>query len=186
MSRTPIADHAFLSDRHSAALVDRAGSVEWLCFPRFDSPSVFARLLDDDAGHWQVRPEGEWQAARCHVGRSLVLETTFRSIAGELVLTDALALGPDNDGRQLGTDVPHVLVRRLSCTAGGYDVEVDYRPRPAYGAIVPELERTAGGVTARGGPDVLVLTLPGEVDLRHGRARARLHLQAGDVIRLAL
>jgi alpha,alpha-trehalase len=51
MSSTPIADHAFLSDRHSCALIDRAGSVEWLCFPRFDSPSVFARLLDDDAGH---------------------------------------------------------------------------------------------------------------------------------------
>ena len=66
---TPIADHAFLSDRHSCALVDRAGSVEWLCFPRFDGPSVFARLLDDDAGHWQVRPEGEWTSSHRYAGR---------------------------------------------------------------------------------------------------------------------
>ena len=58
MSSTPIADHAFLSDRHSCALIDKAGSVEWLCFPRFDGPSVFGRLLDDDAGHWQVAPDG--------------------------------------------------------------------------------------------------------------------------------
>ena len=60
MSRTPIGDHALLSDRHSAALVDTAGSVEWLSFPRFDSPSVLGRLLDGEAGHWQVRPVGEW------------------------------------------------------------------------------------------------------------------------------
>ena len=58
MSRTPIADHALLSDRHSSALVDTAGSVEWLSFPRFDSPSVFGRLLGADAGHWQVAPDG--------------------------------------------------------------------------------------------------------------------------------
>src|SRR4051795_12065465 len=56
MSATPIADLAFLSDRHSCALVDRAGTVQWLCFPRFDGPAVFARLLDDDAGHWSVQP----------------------------------------------------------------------------------------------------------------------------------
>ena len=186
MSGTPIADHAFLSDRHSAALVDRAGSVEWLSFPRFDSPSVFARLLDDDGGHWRVSPTGEWEASRRYVGRSLVLETTFRSTVGELVLTDALAMGPHNEGHRLGTDVPHVLVRRLTCTAGRCDVEVDYRPRPQYGSIVPSLERTAGGVTARSGPDVLVLSLPGPVDVASGEARARLHLQAGEVVHLAL
>ena len=61
MSSTPIADHALLSDRHSAALVSREGSVEWLCFPRFDSPSVFGRLLDDEAGHWSIRPAGDFQ-----------------------------------------------------------------------------------------------------------------------------
>jgi GH15 family glucan-1,4-alpha-glucosidase len=94
MSSTPIADHAFLSDRHSCALVDRAGSVEWLCFPRFDGPSVFARLLDEDAGHWQVRPDGEWEASHRYAGRSLALETTFRTAGGAVRLTDALALEP--------------------------------------------------------------------------------------------
>ncbi|MGY1609520.1 glycoside hydrolase family 15 protein [Geodermatophilus sp. SYSU D00700] len=186
MSSTPIADHAFLSDRHSCALVDRAGSVVWLCFPRFDGPSVFAALLDDDAGHWSVQPEAEWTATRRYVGRSLALETTFHTAGGELQVTDALGLGPDNHGHRLGTDVPHVLVRRIACTSGEVDVLVDYRPRPEYGLIVPLLSPLDGGVAARGGADWLVLTLPGEVDLQDGRARARLRLRAGDVVHLAL
>jgi GH15 family glucan-1,4-alpha-glucosidase len=186
MSDTPIADLAFLSDRHSCALVGRAGTVEWLCFPRFDGPAVFARLLDDDAGHWSVRPEAESTATRRYTGRSLALETTFRTADGELVLTDALGLGPDNDGHRLGTDVPHVLVRRLACTSGAVDVLVDYRPRPEYGLIVPLLSAVEGGVAARGGADWLVLTLPAEAELVGGRATARLHLEAGDVVHLAL
>src|SRR3954469_7150224 len=145
MSSTPIAYHAFLPARPSGARVDRAGSGEWLCFPRFDGPSVFARLLDDDAGHWQVQPDGNWTASRRYAGRTLALETTFRTADGELVLTDALGLGPDNDGHRIGVDVPHVLVRRLACTSGEIDVLMDYRPRPEYGLIVPLLStRTAG------------------------------------------
>jgi GH15 family glucan-1,4-alpha-glucosidase len=186
MSSTPIADLAFLSDRHSCALVDRAGTVEWLCFPRFDGPSVFARLLDDDAGHWSVRPVAEWTATRRYAGRSLALETTFRTADGELVLTDALGLGPDNDGHRIGTDVPHVLVRRLACTSGTVEVEVDYRPRPEYGLIVPLLSHVDGGVAARGGADWIVVTLPAESTLDRGRATARIRLDAGDVVHLAL
>src|SRR4051812_7773173 len=186
MSSTPIADHAFLSDRHSCALVDRAGSVEWLCFPRFDGPSIFGRLLDEDAGHWQVQPDGARRSSRRYAGRSLALETTFTTDDGEMVLTDALGLGPDNGGHRLGRDVPHVLVRRIACTAGQVDVLVDYRPRPEYGLVVPLLSHLEGGVAARGGADWLGLTLPRGAELADGRARARLHLEAGDVVHLAL
>src|SRR3954467_5668774 len=110
MSSTPIADHAFPSDPHSCALVDRAGSVEWLCFPRFDGPSVFARLLDDDAGHWQVQPDGEPSATRRYAGPSPALETADSLADGELVLTDDPGVGPDNDGHRIGGEVSHVFV----------------------------------------------------------------------------
>ncbi len=93
MSTTAIADHALISDRHSCALIDTAGSVEWLGFPRFDSPSVFGRLLGPDAGHWRIAPSGEWTSSRRYVDRTLVLETTFTTPTGVLVLTDLLALG---------------------------------------------------------------------------------------------
>jgi hypothetical protein len=118
MSSTAIADHALLSDRHSSALVSNAGSVEWLSFPRFDSPSVFGRLLGAEAGHWQIQPVGKARSTRRYVDRTLVLETTFTTATGTLVLTDLLAMGPDNGGHRLGRDVPHLLVRRATCTTG--------------------------------------------------------------------
>ena len=92
--------------------------MEWLSFPRFDSPSVFGRLLDEAAGHWMIQPVGDWQSTRRYVDRTLVLETTFTTSSGTLVLTDLLALGPDNGGHRLGRDVPHLLVRRVACSGG--------------------------------------------------------------------
>ena len=82
MSDVPISAHALLSDCHSAALVSRDGSVDWLCFPRFDSPSVFGRLLDD-AGRALVDPPGRRiQVTRRYVDQTMVLETTFRTATG--------------------------------------------------------------------------------------------------------
>jgi GH15 family glucan-1,4-alpha-glucosidase len=162
MSNTAIADHALLSDRHSSALVDRSGSVEWLSFPRFDSPSVFGRLLGPDAGHWSITPSGDWTSTRRYVDRTLVLETTFTTATGLLVLTDLLALGSDNGGHRLGRNVPHLLVRRVACRSGSVEVNISYAPRPEYGLVVPLLAHADGGVTARGGAEWLVLTAPSD------------------------
>ena len=72
MSHLPIAEYALLSDCRSAALVSKDGSVDWLCFPRFDSPSVFGRLLDARAGHWSIRPTGDAEASRRYVEDTMV------------------------------------------------------------------------------------------------------------------
>ena len=186
MSRTPIADHALLSDRHSSALVDTSGSIEWLSFPRFDSPSVFGRLLGVAAGHWQVRPSGVWTSSRRYLDRTLVLETTFATAGGTLVVTDLLAMGEDNGGHRLGTAVPHLLVRRAACTAGSVEVELDYAPRPEYGLVVPLLAEVDGGVTARGGAEWLVLTTPVLLDLAGGHGVGRRTLAAGETVHLAM
>jgi alpha,alpha-trehalase len=186
MSNTAISDHALLSDRHSSAFVDRSGSVEWLSFPRFDSPSVFGRLLSADAGHWSITPSGDWTSTRRYVDRTLVLETTFTTATGVLVLTDLLVLGPDNGGHRLGRNVPHLLVRRVVCISGSVEVNISYAPRPEYGLVVPLLAHVDGGVTARGGAEWLVLTAPVSLDLNRGVARGQLILDAGQTIHLAL
>jgi GH15 family glucan-1,4-alpha-glucosidase len=186
MSSTPIGDHALLSDCHSGALVDRSGSVEWLTFPRFDSPAVMARLLDDRGGHWSIRPASQFSVSRRYLDDTLVLETTMRTPSGTVVLTDALAMGPDNEGHALGRDAPHVLVRTLACTAGEVEIEVSYAPRPEYGLVVPALSQVAGGVVARGGAERLVLTTPVELALVAGTGMARRSIRAGETLRFAL
>ena len=186
MSSTPIADHALLSDCHSSALVDTSGSVEWLTFPRFDSPSVMARLLDDDAGHWSIRPVGDFSTTRRYLDGTMVLETTFRTPSATLVLTDALAMGPDNEGHRLGTDVPHLLLRTVTCVSGADDLEVSYAPRPEYGLVVSLLSATPGGVTARGGAEWLVLTSPVALSLTSGTGVGRTRISEGESLHFAL
>ena len=186
MAGTSIADHALLSDCHSAALVTTDGSVDWLCFPRFDSPSVFAALLDDDAGHWTIHPDGEYTSTRRYLDRTLALETTFRAPTGSVVLTDALAMGPDNRGHALGARAPHLLIRSLACTDGEVQIEVGYQPRPEYGIIRPLLSPADGGVTARGGAEWLVLTTPVTLDLDDSTAHGRVRMRAGQRLDFAL
>ena len=102
MTATPIADYALLSDRRTAALVSRDGSVDWLCAPRFDSPAVLGRLLDPGAGHWSVRPvDPDAEATRRYVDDTMLLETTWTTATGTATVTDALATG--------GADDPHAI-----------------------------------------------------------------------------
>ncbi|WP_144125935.1 glycoside hydrolase family 15 protein [Catellatospora sichuanensis] len=188
MSGVPIADHALLSDCHSAALVTRDGSVDWLCFPRFDSPSVFGRLLDDDAGHWSIAPAGPYTATRRYLDQTLVLETTFHTPTGTLAVTDALATGPNRHGHghDLGVAAPHLLIRSVSCRDGEVDVRVSYQPRPEYGLLRPLLSPVEGGLTARGGAEWLVLTTPTELATRNCDAEGGLTLRVGDEVWFAL
>ena len=187
MNGLPIGDYALLSDCRSAALVSRGGSVDWQCGPRFDSPAFFARILDDDAGHFAIHPAGDFETSRSYAPETMVLETTFRTGTGEAMLTDALALGRDDRGHHLGAGSPGVLLRRLDCTAGELDVEVSYAPRPEYGLVLPILVPIPGGLAARGGADRLVLSGPmDDFRIEAATATACLHLSAGQTMSLAL
>ena len=123
----PIESLAFLSDGVVTALIGPDGSVEWLCLPRMDGPSVFGAILDRGAGHWRVGPAGGPLAtSRRYLPGSLVLETTWVTDTGTLVLIDALTV--DRSGRP-----DSCLVRSVHCLGGQVAVEVDYAPAPDYG-----------------------------------------------------
>ena len=186
MSTTPIADYALLSDRHSAALVARDGSIDWLCFPRFDSPSIFARLLGDGAGHWSMRAVAAAEVTRRYLPRTMVLETTFRTPTGTVALTDALAMGDGNRGHQLGKDAPHLLLRRATCIEGEVELSVEYVPRPEYGLAHPLLEDVDGGVAAVAGADVLFLSSPVGLTVEESAVCGRLQLRHGESAGFAL
>lgn len=183
---TAIADYALLSDRHSAALVSLHGSVDWLCFPRFDSPSVFAGLLDPTAGSWSLRAANTTSVTRRYVDRTMVMETTHRTKTGTVVVSDALAMGEGNRGHQLGREAPHLLLRRASCTEGEVELEIEYSPRPEYGLVSPLLEVVEGGLLAFGGADVLMLSSPVALQTKESSASGRLHLRQGEEAGFAL
>ncbi len=181
-----IADHAFLSDCSSAALVGRGGSINWWCVPRFDSPSVMGRLLDPAAGHWKVHPATSFTADRYYVGESLVLRTTFRRSSGTVAVTDALALAAGARGHAIGLDSPHVLLRRIEGVSGSVAMLSELSPRMEYGRTEPHLAPTGDGVRAVGGPTCLTCT--GSVDMVciDGFARTAFTVAEGETVELRL
>src|SRR5690348_3457951 len=126
----PVAEYGLLADCNTAALVARDGSIDWLCLPRFDAPSVFARILDPDAGHWSIAPAGAYESCRRYLPGSLVVETTFVTPTGEVRLTDALVFADGQRGHELGLDAPHELVRLVEGVSGRVELELELAPRP--------------------------------------------------------
>jgi len=188
MSETPIGDHALLSDCHTAALVDKAGSVVWWCAPRFDSPSVFAGILDDDAGHFTVRPVGIREVARSYLTETLVLETHAGCEDGEAILTDALAMAEGVRGHDLGRESPHLLLRHARCVRGEVDIEIEFVPRTEYGLSTPIVSRVGGDLIAASGPVTLVLHSDVDLEISETRDRAwgTVKLRPGDDISFAV
>ncbi len=181
-----IADYGFLSDCHSAALVDRAGSIDWWCVPRFDSPSVLGRLLDPEAGHWTLRPVADFTAERQYVGDTLVLRTVFHTATGDVALTDALALEPGARDHDIGLRSPHVLLRQVEGLSGVVQMRTELVPRVEYGRTEPHLSSVSGGVRAVGGPVQLTCTSTAELSCADGVVRGDFAVAAGDTVDLRL
>ncbi len=144
---SPIEDYALVGDMHTAALVSKQGSIDWLCLPRFDSGACFAALLgDDDNGRWIIKPEGEVRSVtRRYRPDSLVLETDFQTEQGTVRLIDCM---PPRGNHP-------VLVRQVVGLSGRVSMTTRLLIRFDYGAIVPWVRRAEGGLLAVAGPDAL-------------------------------
>jgi alpha,alpha-trehalase len=157
----PIADYALISDCHSGALVSKDGSIDWCTFHRFEARPVFARILDwAKAGFFRIAPlDDDYASTRRYVPGTNVLETTFTTGTGTLVLTDFFALrvpGPGEDAHSAHPD--HQLLRIARCTDGEVAVKVKLVPRFDYGLTTPRLETLADDlVIVYGGADALAL-----------------------------
>ncbi|MDQ3955292.1 MAG: glycoside hydrolase family 15 protein [Actinomycetota bacterium] len=180
---TRIEDYAVIGDTHSAGLVSKDGSIDWLCLPRFDSPAVFARLLDSETGgHWSIRPVEEIvSVSRRYTPDSLVLETTFETASGTVTLTDCLAFeeGSSPDAPE-AVYTEDVVVRVVSAENGSVRMSVEYAPRFDYGNIVPWLRRHGDVLEAVGGPDAVDLHCDVALDLDHGTAVGEFTIVAGE------
>ena len=142
-----IADYGFLSDCHTGALVASDGSVEWMCLPHFDSPSVFGAMLDRGAGSWRVGPYGVFvPAGRRYLPGTNVIETTWGTPQGWLRVCDALTMGEWHDNVRGSShtrpptdfDADHLLVRTVECVQGQVQVEMVCEPMLEYGSSPAE------------------------------------------------
>ncbi len=187
VARARIGDHALIGDGRSAALVSLDGSVDWLCWPRFDSPSLFARVLDPDGGHWRIAPSGESRVERRYLEDSNILETCFHTASGDAVLTDLMPVSDEADkGRRLWPE--HHLLRLVECTAGEVMIEMELLPRPGYGLERARL-RDAGrfGVRIETSAGLLLLRCDGPLEIGgDGAVRSRLRLTAGQSMATSL
>ncbi|MDQ6874800.1 MAG: DUF5911 domain-containing protein, partial [Actinomycetota bacterium] len=181
-----ISSYGFLSDCYSAALVDRRGSVDWWCVPRFDSPSVFGRLLDPAAGHWTLRPVGDFSAERRYVGDSLVLETVHRTATGTVTVRDALLLEPGARGHRIGRVSPHALLRQVEGVQGSVRMATELSPRMEYGRTEPHLRLVSGGAEATGGPVTLNLRTHIPLQVQGGAVIAEFEVAEGATVDLQL
>jgi len=175
----PIADYAFLSDCEVNALVAPSGKVEWMCVPRPDSPSVFAAMLDRAAGSFRFGPASVMvPAGRRYLPGTLVLETTWRTRTGWMVVREALCIGPwYHEQRRSGThrrpptdyEAEHILLRTARCIVGSVELSLDCEPVFDYGRTAATWEYSGsdyGEAIAAGGKKDLPLRLV--TDLRVG------------------
>ncbi len=183
MPYLPIQDHGLIGNLHTAALVGLDGTIDWLCLPHFDAPSVFAALLDDEhGGRFQIRPVHNHTAARqLYWPDTNVLVTRFMSEAGVAEVIDYMPAGLAPDAPGFGQ-----LIRRVEVVRGRMPMEMTCTPAFDYARAPHTTELTRHGAVFRS--DALVLGLAASVPLdrtRHG-VRARFTLRQGECARFAL
>lgn len=200
----PIADYAFLSDWETTCLISPAGSVEWLCVPRPDSPSVFGAILDRSAGHFRLGPYGvSVPSARRYLPGSLIMETTWQTHTGWLIVRDALVMGKWHDIERrsrthrrtpMDWDAEHILLRTVRCVSGTVELMMSCEPAFDYHRLGATWEYSAeayGEAIARANtePDAhptLRLTTNLRIGLEGREARARTRMKEGDDVFVAL
>ena len=176
--------YGLIGDMASAALVGMDGSIDWCCFPRFDSASVFAALLDPQhGGHFRIAPTAAgWSSQQQYLPDTNILETTFTTAGGSATLTDFMPVDDgDHDDPDMDTRPSHEIHRIVRCLAGEVELRCDFRPALDYARAWCEVESVGrGAVQVRGGRQILTLTASLPLPRTAFGAAATFTLSAGE------
>ncbi len=175
----PIEDYALIGNGHTAALIARDGSLDWLCWPRFDSEACFAALLGTpDHGHWKIAPAEGCTATRRYRGDSLILETRYRTEDGEVSIVDFMP--------HL-TDGSPAVIRLVTGIKGRVAMTTEFVPRFGYGRYSAWINRLEdGSLRAISGPDLLVLRTSVAMHVVDAKASGSFQVGEGDVVYFVL
>jgi GH15 family glucan-1,4-alpha-glucosidase len=185
----PIRDYALVGDGHTAALVAKDGSIDWCCWPRFDSPAVFCRLLDARRGGFsQVCPAEEFEVSRAYVGTTNVLAAEFKTEGGSARLTDFMPVERLTESHR-GEDIApsYRILRLVEGTGGSVEMEVSFRPTFDYARAETSLSPCEGGAVATAGREALALSCPAEMRPDEtGALAGRFTVKEGERVWIAL
>jgi len=177
MPYKPISDYGLIGDMHSAALVGLDGSIDWLCFPRFDSPSVFAAILDDaKGGRFRLAPVTTYRSEQRYQRDTNILCTTFTIDGGQVEVLDLMPIGKDAKSSD------HVVLRIVRGLSGSMELECLFDPRLDYARGPTRLRSAAGGVIAEKDEARLALTSPVALKVLDGTASANFSVRKGDEV----
>jgi GH15 family glucan-1,4-alpha-glucosidase len=191
----PIAEYAFLSDCETCALVAPSGNVEWMCLPRMDGPSIFGAMLDREAGVFRLGPaDVTVPTARRYLPGTMVLETSWGTRGGWIIVRDALLIGPwhhpddrSHTHRRSPTDydADHVLLRTVRCVNGEVQLVLDCEPVFDYGRVRGQWDYTGPSYyeaecRADGIEPPVKLTTDMRIGFEGPRATARTLIKEGE------
>jgi GH15 family glucan-1,4-alpha-glucosidase len=188
MNAPRIQDYAVIGDSRSTALVSRDGSIDWLCWPQFDSASLFAAVLDPSVGgSWRIAPVGAFRSRREYLEGSNVLVTTFEVPTGEVRVTDLMSVLSEEAKKHVLTP-EHELIRLVECVRGTVELQVQFCPRPDYARQTPRLrDARALGIRLEHGSHLYTLRTDAHLEVHpDGVARGQLRLRAGERRHLSL
>jgi GH15 family glucan-1,4-alpha-glucosidase len=181
-----IQDYGIIGDCRAAALVSRHGSIDWLCWPRFDKASIFAALLDPErGGYWRISPDSPQQIQRHYLPDSNVLQTQFSTGSGAATLTDLMpVIDETSNQRTMTTD--HEIIREVECTDGEILIDTAFVPRAEYGMKPVHIRDTGKlGLRMEVGGGVYWLRSSVSLQLRRDAAFARISMKRGDSLRFS-
>ena len=176
----PISDYGIIGNMVSAALVARDGSIDWCCLPRFDSPSIFAAILDDEkGGRFGIKPSLHFESSQSYLGETNVLQTVFQTDTGTVTLTDFMPCYERTDGKHVQFNEIH---RMAECTNGEVELTVTFKPRPGYATVDASLTVAQYGVVVTGGGAPVSLSSSVPFKDLGDQATATVNLQRGEKV----
>src|SRR5581483_562474 len=182
-----IQDYGIIGDCRAAALVSKQGSIDWLCWPRFDKPAIFAALLDRQrGGNWQISAVLSGKVDRYYVPETNVLQTQFSTKTGIAILTDLMS-GAGQLPHQLIMTPDHEIIRYVECTKGKIEIEITFFPRADYGARAVQIHEGGKlGLRMAVGKGVYWLRSSVPLKIKDGRAFARVMIHSRETIQFSL